>query len=60
MNTYRPHEFGKLKYQRRNKLKAIAKKKPWLTTHNLGRRIPVARSEDLSTESESSNEHVCI
>ena len=28
----------KLKYQRRNKLKAIAKKKPWVTTHNLGRK----------------------
>jgi len=28
----------KLKYQRRNKLKAIAKKKPWVTKHNLGRK----------------------
>lgn len=28
----------KLKYQRRNKLKAIAKKKPWVTHHNLGRK----------------------
>ncbi|MDO9168780.1 MAG: transposase [Methylobacter sp.] len=28
----------KLKYQRRNKLKAIAKKKPWVTQHNLGRK----------------------
>jgi IS605 OrfB family transposase len=28
----------KRKYQRRNKLKAIARKKPWVTTHNLGRK----------------------
>ncbi len=28
----------KLKYQRRNKLTAIAKKKPWVTTHNLGQK----------------------
>jgi IS605 OrfB family transposase len=28
----------KLKYQRRNKLKPIAKKKPWVTQHNLGRK----------------------
>ena len=28
----------KLKYQRRNKLKPIAKKKPWVTKHNLGRK----------------------
>jgi len=28
----------KKKYQRRNKLKAIAKKKPWVTKHNLGRK----------------------
>jgi IS605 OrfB family transposase len=28
----------KLKYQRRNKLKAIAKKKPWVNKHNLGRK----------------------
>jgi IS605 OrfB family transposase len=28
----------KLKYQRRNKLKHIAKKKPWVTKHNLGRK----------------------
>jgi len=27
----------KLKYQRRNKLRHIAKKKPWVTKHNLGR-----------------------
>ena len=28
----------KFKYQRRNKLKAIAKKKPWVAEHNLGRK----------------------
>lgn len=28
----------KLKYQRRHKLKAIAKKKPWVKKHNLGRK----------------------
>ena len=28
----------KLKYQRRNKLKAIARKKPWVNKHNLGRK----------------------
>ncbi len=28
----------KLKYQRRNKLKHIAKKKPWVIKHNLGRK----------------------
>ena len=28
----------KKKYQRRNKLKSIAKKKPWVTKHNLGRK----------------------
>jgi IS605 OrfB family transposase len=28
----------KKKYQRRNKLKPIAKKKPWVTKHNLGRK----------------------
>jgi IS605 OrfB family transposase len=28
----------KQKYQRRNKLKPIAKKKPWVTKHNLGRK----------------------
>ena len=28
----------KLKYQRRNKLKHIAKKKPWVKKHNLGRK----------------------